>query len=263
MIPYIGGKSYLANWIISEFPKDYEQLSYCEVFGGAGWVLFKKEPSNLETYNDLNKNLVNLFRIIRDNYKEFEHRAEWSLHSREMYQEARAKLKDDKFLNDLEKAMYYALDRVQAFSGQGGWAYAVTVKKVRSGSWNAFLKRLSVVNARLKQVQIECLDFEKLIEKYDSKSTLFYLDPPYVGVEHYYNVPGVHFSLPDHKRLASMLKQISGKFVLSYYEHELIRKYYKKFNISEKNSVKHSCGSTKASGIKEKPKSIELLIKNY
>lgn len=85
MIPYIGGKSYLANWIISQFPKGYEQLSYCEVFGGGGWVLFKKETSNIETYNDLNKNLVNLFRIIRDNYKAFEHRAEWSLHSREMY----------------------------------------------------------------------------------------------------------------------------------------------------------------------------------
>lgn len=105
MLPYIGGKSYLAGWIISNFPKDYQKLSYCEVFGGGGWVLFKKEQSHLETYNDLNKNLVNLFRVIRDNYPQFEHKAQWSLHSREMYQEARIKLRDDKFLDEVEKAI--------------------------------------------------------------------------------------------------------------------------------------------------------------
>jgi DNA adenine methylase len=105
MLPYIGGKSYLANWIIDSFPEKYKEMSYCEVFGGGGWVLFKKEPSYVETYNDLNKNLVNLFRIIRDNYEEFAHRAEWCLHSREMWEEARKKLADDKFINDVEKAM--------------------------------------------------------------------------------------------------------------------------------------------------------------
>ena len=112
MIPYIGGKCALANWIISNFPNDYQQKTYCEVFGGGGWVLFKKDESFLEVYNDLNKNLVNLFKIIRDDYQNFEHKCQWSLHSREMYTEARNKLKDDKFLNDIERALHYAITKV-------------------------------------------------------------------------------------------------------------------------------------------------------
>lgn len=161
--------------------------------------------------------------------------------------------------------MHYSLMKIQTFNARNSpsWGYGVTANKIISGKWLPFLKRLSLVNARLKRVQIECLDFEKVIEKYDSKTTLFYLDPPYVGVEHYYNVTGVNFNLDDHKRLASILKNIDGMFVLSYYEHELIRKLYKKYKIITKDAVKHSCGSTRARKTKEKPKSIELLIKNY
>ncbi len=265
MLPYIGGKSYLAGWIISNFPKNYKEKSYCEVFGGGGWVLFKKEPSYIETYNDLNSHLVNLFKVIRDNYKEFEHRAEWSLHSREMYQEAITKLHDDKFLSEIEKAMYYALYKVQTFSAGNSmsWGYALTSKKIISGKWLPFVKRLQLINARLKRVQIECMDFEKVIHKYDGKNTIFYLDPPYVGVEFYYKSNGVDFTPDDHKRLAKILKKIKGKFVLSYYEDELIRQLYSKFRILQRDAVKHSCGVTRFTKIEEKPKSKELLIMNY
>ena len=262
MIPYIGGKSYLVSWIISQFPEDYKTRSYIEVFGGGGWILYKKERSNLEIYNDLNSNLVNLFRTIRDNYEEFKHRAEWSLHSREMYQEARAKLKDDDFLNDIEKAMHIAIAQVQSFSGKGGWGYAVSANRMTNGKWLPFLRRLEVINARLKHVQIECLDFEKLIKKYDSENALFYIDPPYVGAEHYYDTDTNKFRLEDHKRLAKLLKNIKGKFVLSYYENKLVRELYKDFKIITKQTSKHSAGVTKQSGIKVKPKAIELLVMN-
>jgi DNA adenine methylase len=263
MLPYIGGKSYLAGWIISHFPKDYQKLSYCEVFGGGGWVLFKKEQSCLETYNDLNKNLVNLFRVIRDNFPEFEHKSQWSLHSREMYQEAKIKLQDDKFASQLERAIHTAIYQKQSFAGKGGWGYAVKGEKIMSGLWLPLLSRLELINARLKRVQIECLDFERVIDKYDGKDTLFYLDPPYVGVEHYYKTAGVNFTADDHIRLAAILKQIKGKFVLSYYENELVRKLYKRYNIIKKEATKHSRGITRASGDKPRPKSVELLIRNY
>lgn len=263
MIPYIGGKSYLASWIINNFPEDFQEKVYCEVFGGGGWVLFKKEPSYLEIYNDLNKNLVALFKTIRDNYPEFEHRMQWSLHSREMYIEAIDRLKDDKFINQMERAMHYAVGKIQSFSGNGGWGYQVTADKIVSGKWLPFVKRLSLINSRLKRVQIECLDFESVITKYDSKKTLFYLDPPYYGVEIYYKHAGVDFKPADHERLAGILKTIKGKFVLSYYEHPVIRKLYKGFNIQLKTASKHSCGIVRSTKIKEKPKSVELLIKNY
>ncbi|MEW6653376.1 MAG: DNA adenine methylase [Bacteroidota bacterium] len=262
MIPYIGGKARLSSWIINQFPSNYKELTYCEVFGGGGWVLFKKEESRLEVYNDLNSHLVNLFKVIRDNFEEFQHRAEWSLHSREMYLEAKEKLKEDKFLNDIEKAMHYSIGRVQAFSGNGGWAYQVTADKITSGKWLPFLKRISLINARLKRVQIECLDFEQVIKKYDSKNTLFYLDPPYVDAEFYYNNSEVTFKTEDHERLAHILKRIKGKFLLSYYDHELVYKLWSNYKILKKETTKSAMGQTRMLKKHKRPKATELLIMN-
>lgn len=261
MIGYIGGKSYLSKWVISHFPENYQDNTYCEVFGGGGWVLFRKDESNVEIYNDLDSNIVNLFRIIRDNYDEFKHRAEWSLHSREMYQEAKAKLADDKFLSDMERAMYYAIRQTQSFAGNGStWGYQITAERITSGKWRPFLNRLDLINARLKRVQIECLDFEKVIKKYDTPNTLFYCDPPYFGAEHYYNVP---FSKEDHERLADLLKSIKGKFVLSYYDNEFVNGLYKGLNRDLKDVPKHSSGITVNSKSRQKPRATEQLIMNY
>ena len=263
MLPYIGGKSFLAGWIISNFPEDYRKMHYVEPFGGGGWVLYKKDESYLEVYNDLNSQLVNLFEVIRDNYSEFAGRAEWCLHSREMYLEAREKLKDDKYLTDIEKAIHYAVNKCQSFSGNGGWGYATTSIKFANGKWLPFLKKMELINARLKKVQIECLDFGAVIEKYDHSNTLFYMDPPYMDVEYYYNAPGIKFKTEDHLRLLDYLKNIKGKFSLSYYDHPQVVKYYDGYNIIKKNTVKHSTGTTKRTTHIERPKGTELLIMNY
>ncbi|NPA54063.1 MAG: DNA adenine methylase, partial [Aquificae bacterium] len=157
MLPYIGGKSRLANWIISNFPKDYQNLTYIEVFGGAGWVLFKKDKSILEIYNDIDEDLVNLFLQIRDNYKEFKKKAYWSLHSRHMFKIAKAKLQHKKFEDDIDRAVQFAIIQVQSFSGtRNSWGYRKFDKNSR---WIAFLKRLGKIRKRLERVQIECKDF--------------------------------------------------------------------------------------------------------
>lgn len=264
MIPYIGGKYRLTNWIISNFPENYQKMSYCEVFGGAGWVLLKKDQSNLEIYNELNSVLTNLFRVVRDNYHEFKFKANWSLHSRNMFLEACERLKNDNYLGEVDEALYYAIKQAQSFSGTGNsWGYIKDGTKKRSSMWLPFLNRLEDVNARLQPVQIENLDFEDAIKKYDSENTLFYLDPPYVETEHYYKNSMVNFTLKDHERLADILKQIKGKFILSYYDHLIVKKLYNGFRIEVKQSVKSSYGVTKDSKNKTRPRSTELLIMNY
>lgn len=263
MIPYIGGKSRMSTFITGHFPEDYTERTYCEVFGGAGWVLFKKEPSCIEIYNDLNADLVNLFKTIRDNYEEFRHRADFTLHSRLMFNEALEKLKEDKFLSQVEKAMHFAISRVQAFSGKGGWGYQITAKRIRGGSWDAFLRRLDVINARLKKVHIENLDFEACITKYDTDQTIFYIDPPYVNSEYYYNTGQKYFDKDDHKRLAELLRSTKGKFALSYYDDTLIRKLYKGFRFEERTVTKSSQGITRNVKPKPRDKGHELLIMNY
>ena len=265
MIPYIGGKFAMSKLIISQFPEDYRKRTYVEVFGGGGWVLFKKDPSNIEVYNDLNSTLVTIFRTIRDDYEKFRHLSEWSLHSRELFEEALRKIRSDQFDCDLEKALAKAITQIQSFSGEGkSWAYEVQSPNKRiSGSWLPFLRRLSLINARLKRVQIENLDFERLIQKYDRPTTLFYVDPPYVNTEQYYNSKNVHFTKDDHYRLAKVLHSIKGKFVLSYYEHPLVRNLYPNNRIIAKDNIKSSVVIRNDKNTKSRPKSRELLIFNY
>jgi len=112
---------------------------------------------------------------------------------------------------------------------------------------------------RLKEIQIESLDFRKVIEKYDSPETLFYLDPPYWQCESYYQGK---FSKQDHYDLSAMLNNIQGKFALSYYYFDELNELYptNKFRYVEKEGVK--CSQRSKEG-ELKQKSTELLIMNY
>ena len=112
-------------------------------------------------------------------------------------------------------------------------------------------------------MQIECLDFEKIIEKYDTKNTLFYVDPPYIGGERYYKTKEVEFKQEDHERLAHVLKRIKGKFILSYYDHEIVRRNYKGFKIIIKDVPKYCVGNFRNEIKQHKPIGHELLVINY
>ena len=265
MLPYIGGKSRLSKWIIENFPEDYRKMTYVEVFGGGGWVLYKKEPSVVEIYNDLNETLVTLFKVIRDNFEVFHHQAQWTLHSRQIFEEALRKIREDKFDCDVEKALAKAIAQVQSFAGEGtSWGYNIHSrdKKTVSVKWMPFIRKLRLINARLKNVQIENLDFERLIRKYDRETTLFYIDPPYVSTEYYYNHDKTLFTKDDHIRLANLLKEIRGKFILSYYKHPLILELYKDYKILFRSTRKSSAGTTKDTK-KPFPEATEMLILNY
>ena len=263
MFPYIGGKSRLAKWIISHFPSNYTKMTYVEVFGGAGWILFKKEPSLVEVYNDNDELLVNLFIVLRDHFQEFKRRAKRTLYSRRQFQMATEQLKTGYFRDNIDKAIVFAISVVQSFSGtRNSWGYYISANTRKSSStrWLSFLRRLNQIRERLSVVQIECLDFRKVIEKYDTPNTLFYLDPPYVQKEHYYRMG---FTEKDHRDLAEILKNIKGKFVLSYYPCDLVEELYKGFNWYTKEVSKSSYGVTGYSRMRSRPRGTELLIKNF
>jgi len=259
MIPYIGGKNAIVNWVIDHFPENYEKNLYCEVFGGAGWVLLKKQPSANEVYNDLNADLVNLFSIIRDHRGEFIKKARWTFHSRKMWADAKAKIQNAGYNDATERAICYAILRTMSFSGNGH-SYGYTKDCKAHSSWNAFLRRLIELRDRFRRIQIECLDYSKVIEKYDGPNTFFYLDPPYVDAEHYYKT---RFNEADHRKLAEMLKNIKGKFLLSYYPHPLLDELYADFPKFFKQTVKSSVGVTSISKVKTRPKVTEMLVRNY
>lgn len=243
-ICWIGGKKLLRKEIIGSFPEEIER--YVEVFGGAGWVLFGKEPSKLEVFNDINSELINLYRCIKYHPIALQQELEFMFMSREQFFDYRDK--NLKGMTDIQRAARYFYIIKASFGGD-----KISFGTSRKNIVNA-IDYLSEVSKRLKNVVIENKDFLGLIKTYDRANALFYCDPPYYGTEKYYNT---EFGEEQHIQLRDILTQIKGKFILSYNDCEFIRNLYKNFNIIEIER-NHNL-RTKDGGDRYK----ELIIKNY
>lgn len=244
-ICWIGGKKLLRKEIIGSFPKE-EIERYVEVFGGAGWVLFGKEPSKIEVFNDINSELINLYRCIKYHPIALQQELEFMFMSREQFFDYRDK--NLKGMTDIQRAARYFYIIKASFGGD-----KISFGTSRKNIVNA-IDYLSEVSKRLKNVVIENKDFLGLIKTYDRANVLFYCDPPYYGTEKYYNT---EFGEEQHIQLRDILTQIKGKFILSYNDCEFTRDLYKNFNIIEIER-NHNLRA-KDGGDRYK----ELLIKNY
>ncbi|MDL2217363.1 DNA adenine methylase [Christensenellaceae bacterium OttesenSCG-928-M15] len=220
-ISWIGGKKLLRDQIIERFPAQIGR--YIEVFGGAGWVLFRKEKhAAMEVYNDINGELVNLFRCAKHHPEALQLELDLCLNSREIFYDYRAQ-QDMQGLTDIQRAArFFYLIRCSYGSEQK--SFACSKQALPSA-----IKRINDIHTRLATVIIENRDFEHLIHTYDRPDTLFFCDPPYFEAEGYYT----GFSREDHERLKEILKGIKGKFILTYNDHSYIRELYKDFHIEE------------------------------
>ena len=243
-ICWIGGKKLLRKEIIGNFPDKVER--YVEVFGGAGWVLFGKEPSKLEVFNDINGELINMYRCIKYHPTAVQQELEFMFMSREQFFDYRDK--NLKGMTDIQRAARYFYIIKASFGGDKT-SFGTSRKNIVNAT-----DYLSEVAERLKNVVIENKDFLGLIKTYDRPNALFYCDPPYYGTEKYYNTG---FSEEQHIQLRDILTQIKGKFILSYNDCEFIRDLYKNFNIIEIER-NHNLRA-KDGGDRYK----ELIIKNY
>ena len=242
-ISWIGGKKLLRKQIIEQFPDYYER--YVEVFGGAGWVLFRKEQKGMEVYNDVNGELVNLFRCVKYHPEALQKELDGILMSRELFFDAVAERRG---MTDIQRAARQFIVIKESF-GSSLDSFGVRPRNMKKA-----VDFIQVASGRLTTVVIENLDFEHLIKTYDRPGTLFYLDPPYYDAEKYY--PD-RFMSADHERLWDTLERIKGKFILSYNDCEAIREMYRGYHIlpvERQNNL-----TTKGSSGKYK----ELLIRNY
>jgi len=256
----VGGKSRLVRYILPIIPP---HLCFVEVFGGAANVLLNKPPSHIEVYNDLDGDLVLLFKTVKNHLNEFMQELDLIPYSRKIHDEWRYIYKEEK--DPIKKAamLYYTL--LASFSGKyilgadeekkwAGWRFGVTTRNVARQYFNR-LEKLFLIYERLKNVQIDNLDFEICMKNYDSPTTLFYLDPPYIGTYHKYY--GFSWSEDEHRRLRKTLDQIQGKWILSYMEHPLIEELYHDFPTIKIEAVDYSMGGH----LKEYR--TELIITNY
>ena len=248
-LAWVGGKSKLARQIIGLMPA---HSCYCEVFGGAGWVMFKKTSSNVEVINDVNSELVNLYRVIKFHFEEFIKQFKFLLIARDEYD--RLKLAKPDTLTDIQRAArYYYLVRLS----YGGKAveHNFTTGPTRMPPINLLRieEELSQAHLRLSRVIIENQHYSKIIERFDLPDTLFYLDPPYFNCEDYYG-KGL-FNKKDFELLRDQLKAIKGKFILSLNNVPEIREIFKDFHIIE-TSVRWSLG-------KDYNEANEVIILNF
>lgn len=216
---WVGGKKALRDDVIIRMPPFYDK--YIEVFGGAGWVLFRKTPENeAEVFNDFNSNLVNLYRCVRDNPAKLKYKLRYVLNSRE----------DFRWLVFLHKkgifTRFQDYDRAAKFYQLIRYSYGSALESFASqphSIWNDF-PLIDMASRRLQKVIIENQDFEVLIKHYDSLGSFFYCDPPYYATESYYKDVG--FTKNDHVRLRDTLSKIKGKFLVSYNDCPEIRELW-------------------------------------
>ncbi|MDY4080088.1 MAG: DNA adenine methylase [Candidatus Metalachnospira sp.] len=252
-IGWIGGKKALRDVIISNFPAEPPKR-YVEVFGGAGWVLFRKDKvsGQFEVFNDIDSNLINLYRCIKYHPEALAKELDYILTSREIFYDYKNQLQTCG-LTDIQRAARY-LYLVKISFGCKKETFATRPKRVDSA-----VDRFDEIQKRLLGVLIENREFGEIIKLYDSQDTLFYLDPPYHTTEKYYKgVDGVFFCADDHMRLKECLDNIKGKFILSYNDNEFIRKLYSNYNIT--GAIRNN---TLASNSTNEKRFKELIIKNY
>ena len=248
---WIGGKSKLADEIINMLP---EHKLYVEVFGGALNVLYAKSRTKLEVVNDINSELVNLHRAIRNNPQSLQMYMKHLLVSREIFEDIKhGRIKPK---NNIERASFYLFMLTQSFGSKGD-NFAMNAKAM-SGPSNMY-KSYMKWSKRLRGVTIENKSFEDLITTYDNPDAFFYCDPPYVETESYYKHTG-GFGIKEHELLAATLSSIQGKFLVSYNDHEVVRELYKDFNITVTKEIEYTLGKN----VHNKNKSVkEIYISNY
>lgn len=246
-ISRMGGKSKLRKTIIEMIP---EHDCYVEVFFGAGWVYFGKESSKVEVINDIESELVNLFRMLKFHPEEIERQLDYEVVSRDSFEFF--KNVNPEHLTEIQRAIRFMYLINTSFASRGNhFGYATS--KVPNQKFFK-LEWIKEVKERLKNTYIENLSFEKILDKYDKEKTLFFCDPPYLETAGYEN----DFSIENHIVLSEKLKKIKGKFILTINDTEVIRDLYKDFNIKEVN-VKYTV-SRKIDARKENK---ELIITNF
>lgn len=244
-ISRMGGKSKLRSKIIELFP---EHKCYVEVFFGAGWVYFGKDKSKCEVINDKDKELINLFKIIKHHNEEFERLLQYEISSRDIFLDYRTDSYDK--LTDIQRAVRFMYIISQSFASKGDTYGYATSKGPSNKIFNT--SNLKEVRARLSNTFVENLDFEDLIKRYDREHTLFFCDPPYLETAGYH----CDFKKDDHYRLYEVLSGAKGKFILTINDHPHIRELYHSYDIEV---VETMYSVSKNSNKKVN----ELIIKNF
>ena len=228
---WYGGKFSHLDWLLPFLP---ECNHYCEPFAGSGAVLLNKEPSPVETYNDLDGEVVNFFRVLREQKERLIEAISLTPFSREEFALA---CYINPEMSDFERARLFFVRARQVRTGLaqkatlGRWANCKNTS--RSGMsgvvsrWLGGIENLEFIAERLIRVQIENRPALEVIDIYDSEETLFYCDPPYIHeTRGDSNAYSFEMNNEQHIELAKKLNSIAGMVAISNYDCDLMNDLY-------------------------------------
>ena len=252
-IKWVGGKSKLADKLIPLIPK---HKCYVEVFSGAGWMLFAKEPSTVEVLNDFDSNLMNFWSVIKNTPDQFIRSFNYTLVSRETFDKYKIKYKQNDFEDNIEKAhVFYYLVNAGFASDMKNPVFGTKCQSRNGLRVEEVDTTIPEAYKRLQKVTIENKSFEELFKIYDSPDTFFYLDSPYRNTKQY--AVG-KFTDEQYQLLADCCKKAKGKWLYTINDDEYIRELFKDFNIMTHDVYYSVCKTQNGrQGFKE------LIITNY
>ncbi|MBK0413632.1 DNA adenine methylase [Chromobacterium haemolyticum] len=233
IVPWIGGKRRLAKHILPLFPK---HTCYVEPFCGAAALFFLKAPSKAEVLNDINGEIVNLYRVVQHHLEEFIRHFKWSLTSRQIFKWLQATPTET--LTDIQRAArFYYLQKTAFGAKTENQTFGTMTTSAPRLNLLRLEEELSAAHLRLSRTLIEHLDWKSCIQRYDRPHTLFYADPPYWQTQGY----GVPFPFDEYVALAEIMRQCRGQFVLSINDHPAIREVFQDF-YQERVSIRYTVG---------------------
>lgn len=250
-----GGKFYTKKLIIDSFPKDYQSMIYVEGCGGAGSVILNKLPSIQDVYNDLDSNMYNIFRCLKNYPKEMLLALNKIPYTEESFKAQYSNTSIDKAIKEI------ILRRMSRGGMKKTFSWSKRLRGGRPGdenAWLTFISELPKTIERIKNIEVMNQNVLSLIDEKDSTNTLFYIDPPYLAsTRSAKSVYDIEMSEEDHIALGKKLNNCSGKVILSGYMSDLYKEMFKDWRLIVKEIANH------ASQSKIKQRKFECLWCNY
>ena len=252
IIPWMGGKRRLADKLLALFPP---HECYVEVFCGGGALYFLRPvPASVEIINDINGDLVNLYRVVQNHMEEFVRQFKWALSSRQVFkwlQDTRSET-----LTDIQRAARFFYLQQHAVGGKVNGQSFGTATTAPIVNLCRIEENISSAHLRLAGTTVENLSWLDCMRRYDRAHTFFYCDPPYWQTEGY----GVPFEFDQYLAMADFMRNCQGRVMVSINDHPDIRQAFEGLTM-QGLSIKYSNGNNGKQG--QIASSKELVITNW
>ena len=251
IIPWLGGKRRLADRLIPLFPP---HECYVEVFaGGAALFFMRPQPAPVEVLNDLNGDLVCLYRVVQNHLEEFVRQFKWALSSRQIFEWQ--KMTRPETLTDIQRAARFFYLQQHAFGGKVSGQTFGTATTGPAINLLRIEENLSAAWQRLAGVYVENLPWLECAERYDRPHTFHYMDPPYWQTAGY----GVDFPFDQYLAMADFMRRCKGRVMVSINDHPEIREAFDGHYI-ERTDIRYSCTNQRSG---QADVTGELIIMNW